>query len=127
MNRVQEGESAMVRKMSEQQRRRLEGMSMIGRKISFADKREPHHRWEPGVVVDEVYIMVSEHKHVIQKIKFLPGESWDGSRFAYRTGYWTYDKDMRRIKWGQFSQFLSEKDYRQLLKRAKEKKWKLFS
>ncbi len=111
--------------MTEEQRRRLESMSMIGNKITCKDKHGGP-MWEPGVVVDEVYVMVSDYKHMIQKIEFSPGESWDGSQFAFRTGYYTYDKEMNKIKWGQFTQFLTEKEYTELLKRAKEKNWDIF-
>ncbi len=112
--------------MTNEQKARLESMSMIGRKISCKDKLQREPRWEPGTVIDEVYIMVSDYKHMIQKIEFADRQSWDGSKFAYRTGYYTYDKDMKHIKWGQYTQFLTEKEYRELLKRAREKGWEIF-
>ncbi len=115
----------MVRKMSKQQRRRLEGMSMIGRDIRGRDKRGG--LWAPGGVVDEVYVMFHDYKFMIQRIEFSRGKSWDRSRFGYRTGYYTYDKDMRRIKWGQFAQTLTERWFRRLLSKAKKKGWNLFS
>jgi hypothetical protein len=112
--------------MTNEQRKKLESMSMIGRKISCKDKQQRGIQWEPGIVVDEVYIMVSDYKHMIQKIEFSDGESWDESKYAYRTGYYTYDKDMKNIKWGQYTQFLTEKEYRELLKKAKDKGWDIF-
>jgi hypothetical protein len=77
-----------------------------------------------GKVVDEVYIMVSDYKHMIQKIEFKEGVSSD--KFAYRTGYYTYDSQMKNIKWGQFTQFLTERQYKALLSKAKEKGWNLY-
>jgi hypothetical protein len=113
--------------MTPEQSARLERMTMVGRRLCCKDKLQSGKPWQPGLVVDEVYIMVSDYKHLIPQIEFAPGQSWDGSRYAYRTGYYTYDKDMRNIKWGQYTQFLTEKDYRTLLSRARQKGWDLFA
>lgn len=53
-----------------------------------------------GEVVDEVYEMVSDYKHLIQRIRFSTGISWDESEFGYRTGYYTWDAGYKRITWG---------------------------
>ena len=51
------------------------------------------------------------------------GAYWDGSKYGYRTGYYTYDKNMKYIVWGQFTQFLTEKEYNKLLTKARAKGW----
>jgi hypothetical protein len=79
-----------------------------------------------GTVEDQVHVMVSDYKHVIQKIRFADDLSWDGSTHAYRTGYWTYDAGKKRIVWGQYTQFLTEKEYKALLAQARQKSWDLF-
>jgi hypothetical protein len=76
--------------MTPDQTKRLEGMSQKGRTVWFKNKSKPGHQ-EIGKVVDEVYIMVSDYKHMIQKIEFKDGASYDGSKFGYRTCYYTYD------------------------------------
>jgi hypothetical protein len=93
-------------------------MSMKGRDVHFKNKSGPG-RWKDGVVEDEVYIIVGDYKHLIQKIRFIDGVSWDGSIFAYRTGYYTFQHGKRYIKWGQYTQFLTENEYRTLLQKAK--------
>jgi hypothetical protein len=111
--------------MNKKQLLKLEAMSMIGKDINFRDKKtgiaEP---W--GVVKDEVYILVGDYKHMIQRIRFHEGKGWGGNRYAYRTGYYTFDKKMQRIVWGQFTQFLTQSEYKELLSKAKEKGWPIF-
>jgi len=100
---------------------RLEKMSMLGRDVWFKNKGVAG-KWLVGRVEDEVYVMVGDYKHLIQKIRFADGRSWDGSTFAYRTGYYTYQHGRKAIKWGQYTQFLTEKEYSTLLQRRREAK-----
>jgi hypothetical protein len=101
---------------------KLEAMSMKGRTITFKYKGKSGRR-KIGVVEDEVYIIVGDYKHLIQKVRFEDGVSHDGSLFAYRTGYYTYEASRKNIKWGQYTQFLTEKEYRTLLQKAQDKGW----
>ena len=112
--------------MNDEKIKRLEAMSGIGKNVRFK-KKEGGGYTHMGIIEDEVYIMVGDYKHLLQKIKFNPEISWDGSVYAFRTGYYTYDKDRNHIKWGQFSQCLTEKEYRVLLKKAIDKGWKVLS
>ena len=105
---------------------KLETATMIRKRIQFKDK-EAGTKTVWGRVEDEVYIMVGDYKHMIQKFRFAEGVAWDGSEYGYRTGYYTLDKHQRQIKWGQFTQSLTEKEYRELLARAKAKGWPIFS
>lgn len=73
-----------------------------------------------------MYIIIGEYKHLIQKVKFEGGVSWDKSIFAYRTGYYTFENGRKHIKWGQYTQFLTENEYRTLLAKAKAKGWDIF-
>jgi len=100
---------------------RLEKMSMQGRDVWFKNKGGPG-KWLVGRVIDEVYVMVGDYKHLIQKIRFAT-TGWDGSEFAYRTGYYTYAHRKKSIKWGQYTQFLTEKEYSDLLRKAKDRGW----
>ena len=110
--------------MDEEQRKRLEAKSRIGKTVWFKDKQTGQRiRW--GIVEDEVYIMVSDYKHMIQKIRHPKSAYWDGSKFGYRTGYYTYDKNMKNIIWGQFTQFLTEREYKRLLDKAQKKDWSI--
>lgn len=80
-----------------------------------------------GIVVDEVYVIVGEYKHLIQRIEFADGAAWGGNKYAYRTGYYTYDANKRHVKWGQYTQFLTESEYRELLLKARQRGWDVFS
>ncbi len=108
--------------MNAQQLARLESMSGVGRPVTFKNKGGGGHR-VMGTVVDEVYKMVGDYKHMIQRVRFAPGISWDGSEHAYRTGYYTYDARGKVIKWGQYTQFLTESEYQELLHKARAKGW----
>ncbi len=107
-----------------EQRKHLESQTMKDRYVSFKNKGLPGRK-SMGKVVEEVYIIVGEYKHLIQKIEFNDGVSWDGSRYAYRTGYYTYQYGRKRIKWGQYTQFLTEKEYRELLGKAHAAGWEI--
>ena len=110
--------------MSAPQAKKLKDKSSIGKTVWFKDKKTGKRRlW--GKITDEVYILVSDYKHLIQRIEH-PESYWDGSKCGYRTGYFTYDKNLKRILWGQFTQFLTEKEYRTLLSKAKAKGWAIF-
>lgn len=111
--------------LTDQQRQRLEGTSRIGKKILHKHKGGGGYR-QMGIVEEEVYIMVNDYKHVIQKIKIERGIYGDGSQYAYRTGYYTYDANRKRIVWGQYTQFLTEREYKQLLSKARAKGWAIF-
>ena len=108
--------------MDEEQKKKLVSKTRIGKTVWFKDKQTGiPERF--GVVEDEVYILVHDYKHMIQKIRHPQSAYWDGSKFGYRTGYYTYDKNMKHIVWGQFTQFLTEKEYNQLLSKARAKGW----
>jgi hypothetical protein len=111
--------------LTREQLDKLTSMSMLGRIITFKYKHKPG-RYAVGLVEDEVYIIVGDYKHLIQRVKFQDGVSWDGSTHAYRTGYYTYEAGRKHIKWGQYTQFLTEKEYETLLQKAKDKGWQLF-
>jgi hypothetical protein len=111
--------------MTPDQLARLESTSMVGKMVNFSVKGGPG-RTQIGIVEDEVYVMVSEYKHMIQRIRFASGVSWDGSTHGYRTGYYTYDAAGKNIKWGQYTQFLTEREYRSLLAKARERGWDVF-
>ena len=107
------------RKRSEEQRRRLEAASGVGKFVQFVEKGETA-RTKMGTVLDEVYVIVGEYKHLIQRIQFEE-PYWDGSRIGYRTCYYTLDAKGKNIKFGQYTQFLTEKEYSVLLSMAKAK------
>jgi len=111
--------------LTELQRQRLEGMTRIGKTVLHKHKDGGGYR-RMGIVEDEVYVMVNDYKHVIQKIKIECGAYWDGSQYAYRTGYYTYDAKRKRIVWGQYTQFLTEQEYKELLSKARAKGWAIF-
>jgi hypothetical protein len=110
--------------MTEQQAARLQAMTGVGKFLTHKIKGGVG-RTVMGKIEDEVFHMVGDYKHVIQKIRFTDGLSWDGSTHAYRTGYWTYDGKGKRIVWGQYTQFLTELEYRALLQKARDKGWQI--
>lgn len=112
--------------MTSQQAMRLESMTGVGKRLTHRNKVGPG-RTIMGNIEDEVFHIVGEYKHVIQKILFADGVSWDGSSHAYRTGYWTYDGRGKRIVWGQYTQFLTETEYRVLLRKANDRGWRIFA
>ena len=79
-----------------------------------------------GTVEDEVYVMVNDYKHMIQRIRFADGMAWGDCTHAYRSGYYTYDAGMKHIKWGQYTQFVTEKEFKSLLSQARNKGWDIF-
>ena len=70
-------------------------------------------------------LAVGEYKHLIQRIRFSFGVPWDG-RYGYRTGYYTLSATAKRLTWGQYTQFLTQTEYRKLLAKARAKGWPLF-
>ena len=65
-------------------------------------------------------------ERVIQRIRFAEAVRWDGSEYGYKTGSFTLDDRTGAVKWAQYSQCLSEKQYRELLGKAREKGWPIF-
>ena len=111
--------------LTPQDRQRLESQSMLHKPIKFKTKGTGES-WDVGVVEDEVYVIVNDYKHMIQKIRFTEGKGWGDNQFAYRTGYYTFQYNTNKIKWGQFTQFLTESEYKELLGKAKAKGWSIF-
>jgi hypothetical protein len=111
--------------LTEDDRQRLEAQSMKGEKVTFK-RKGTGEIWNVGEVVGEVYVIVNDYKHMIQQIQFTEGEGWGDNRFAYRTGYYTFQYDTNRIKWGQFTQFLTQSEYKELLGKARAKGWDIF-
>jgi hypothetical protein len=110
---------------TEQDRKRLESQSMLNKPIKFKTKGSEEFS-VIGIVEDEVYVIVNDYKHMIQKVRFSEGKGWGGNQFAYRTGYYTFQYGTNKIKWGQFTHFLTESEYKELLDKAKSKGWGIF-
>ncbi len=110
--------------MIEKQRKRLDALSTIGRIVHFKDKGTTEHT-KMGAVVDEVSVIVRDYKHFIQRIQ-ADEPYWDGSLIAYRTCYYTFEAKGKNLKFGQYTQFLTEKEYATLLSKARAKGWPLF-
>lgn len=114
----------MAKQMTKEQLQRLKAASCIGKEVHFKEKGGTS-RNKMGVVLDEVYIIVSDYKHLIQQIKPIT-PYWDGSRLGYRTCYYTFDAQKKNIKFGQYTQFLTQKEYAVLLSKARDKGWAIF-
>jgi len=110
----------MIGNWSDQQR--LETATRVGKEIwlNARDSGMPM-RW--GVVEDEVGLVVDGAKHVIQRIRLADGVPWDGSDYGYKTGSFMIDPRTGAIKWAQYSQVMSEHEYRELLAMAKARGW----
>ena len=109
--------------LTEEERAQLEAKSGIGKDVGFKVKGR-NGIWNPGTIVDEVYVMVGDYKHVIQRIKLREGERRGGNEYAYRAGHWTYRGG--RINWGQYAPFLTETEFGELLTKARAKGWPIF-
>jgi hypothetical protein len=104
---------------------KLETATRIGKQVWLNGKGG----WTPtlwGTVDDEVAIVGDGVKHVIQRIRFADGVSWDGSEYGYKTGAFTYDERSSAVKWAQYSQCVSEKEYSELVEQARKKGWPVF-
>jgi hypothetical protein len=111
--------------MTDEQKRILEAATRKGKTVWFRDKITGKPiRW--GTVEDEVYVLDNDYKHLIQRIRYAEEGSSDSPWIGYRTGYYTFDKNMKHVKWGQYSQCLSEEKYRDLLGEAKTRGWPIF-
>ena len=75
-----------------------------------------------GVVEDEVGIVVDGAKHVIHRVRLADGAGRDGESYGYKCGSFIVDHT-GNIKWSQYSQLLSENEYRELLALVKTKGW----
>lgn len=109
-------------KASWEDQRRLETATRIGKEV-MANARDS---WTPhvwGVVEDEVSIVVDGAKHVIQRIRLADGISWDGSEYGYKAGTFVIDARTGGVKWAQYSQVLSEREFVTLLEKARGKGW----
>jgi hypothetical protein len=109
--------------LSDAQKIRLEKASRIGKKVWFKDKYDNRKSRLWGTVKDEVYILVADYKHMIQRIELAKGITNDGSKYAYRTGYYTFDAGHNHVLWGQYTQCLTEKQYNELLNKARGSGW----
>ena len=114
-----------VRKINRAQRQKLATYTGLGKQVRFKDKNGGP-RFVLGRVIDEVAILSGDYKHVIQKIELVPSQSWDGSRFAYRSGYYTWDRPFAQVKWGQYHACLSAREFARLAKEARRKGWAAF-
>lgn len=114
-----------VRRITQAQRQKLARYTGIGKRVMFKDKNEGSH-FVLGKVVDEIAIISFDYKYVIQKIELVESQSWDGSRFAYRSGYYTWDAPMRQVRWGQYHVCLSARELARLTKEARRKGWAVF-
>jgi hypothetical protein len=114
-----------VRQITRAQRQKLATYTGLGKQVKFKDKNGGP-RFVLGRVVDEVAILSGDYKHVIQKIELIPSQSWDGSRFAYRSGYYTWDASMLQVKWGQYHACLSAREFARLAREARRKGWLAF-
>jgi hypothetical protein len=99
-------------------------MSGLNKTVKFKDKGGSA-QIKMGVVIDEVYIIVGDYKHLIQQIR-RDQPYWDGSQIGYRTCYYTFEAKGKNIKFGQYTQFLTEKEYTALLAMARDKGWSIF-
>ena len=108
--------------ISPQQTEKLDSYTGLNKKVVFKDKHTGK-RFVVGKIVDEVSVLSFNYKYVYQKIELAPDMTWDGSRYAYRDGYYTWDAKMVKVVWGQFHALPSEKEKRGLLKSAYSRGW----
>jgi hypothetical protein len=113
---------SVVRPITPDQAKELDSYTGLNKPVEFKNKYEPG-KVLLGKIIDEVGFISFDYKYVIQKIELAPNISWDGSRYAYRSGYYTFDGNLRKVFWGQYHACLSEREYEQLLALARAKGW----
>lgn len=111
-----------MRMLTERQLLTLGRHSGKDKAVMFTE-RGGHERVRLGTVEDEVFILVGQHKHVLQRIRLDKSQRWDRSQYVYRTGYYTFSDDRSRLVWGQYSQLLTELEWPRLLRKARRKGW----
>jgi hypothetical protein len=117
-------EGGKVMSPNAEQLTRLEAATRIGKPMWFKDKRtDKRDKW--GTVEEEVYIMVGDYKHMIQRIRYCEPDL-AGDEYGYRSCYYTLDRQGRQIRFGQFAQQLTQSQYRELLGKAQAKGWPIF-
>ena len=114
-----------VRRITAAQTEKLDSHSGQGKKVTFNDKHTGN-KFIVGRVVDEVSVTSFNYKYVLQRILLAPRMSWDGSKYAYRDGYYTWDAKMKKVVWGQYHSLPSEREKTSLLKLARRKDWPIF-
>ena len=105
---------------------RLEAATRVGKEV-WLNERGSGMPMLWGVVEEEVGLVVDDAKHVIQRIRLAQGVSWDQSPYGYKTGSFTIDPRSGGVKWAQYSQVLSEREYVELLAKARAKGWPIFA
>jgi hypothetical protein len=113
---------SVVRAITPEQKKRLDSYTGLNHPVEFKNKYRPG-KVRLGRVIDEVGFISFDYKYVIQKIELEHNIIWDGSRYAYRSGYYTFDGRMEKVVWGQYHSCLSEREYEQLLALARAKGW----
>ncbi len=113
---------SVVRKISPEQTSKLESYTGLNKIVTFKNKYAAG-KVLLGTVEDEVSLISFDYKYVVQKIRLAPNIAWDGSQYAYRSGYYTFDGNMQKVLWGQYHSCLSEREYEQLLALARAKGW----
>ena len=111
--------------MTSEQKARLEAKTTVGLPVWFKVKGGAAPKYLIGRVADEVSVIVADYKHLLQRIAIAKPADWGDQAFGYRTGYYTFDARGTRLLWGQYTQFLTARDYRTLLARARAKGWDL--
>ena len=106
--------------------RRLEAATRLGKEV-WLNERGSGMPILWGVVEDEVGLVVDDAKHVIQRIRLAKGVSWDGSPYGYKTGSFTIDPKSGSVKWAQYSQVLSEREFSDLIAQVRAKGWPIFA
>ncbi len=105
---------------------RLHNWSNIGKITKFKEKKIKGKKVELGTIVDEVSQIQHndpEYKHFIQKIEYkeqmFKGLKYSGT--GYRMCYYTIDAKETKIAFGQFACHMTEKDFTELMNKAKDK------
>ena len=112
-------------KLTNSQRKQLAEATCKGKTVKFV--YPDGENWS-GKVVDEVEDMGEYYKSVLQRIE--PDEGYgpfnDGSRCAYRFGYYVYSLKSERIVWAQRALMVSSKECQHLLAEAEKRGWEAF-
>lgn len=111
-----------IRHISQQQTDKLNSYTGLNKNVKFKNKNK-NGQFLFGKVVDEVSLISFDYKYVLQRIELAPSIAWDSCRYACRIGYYTWDRKMKKVVWGQYHALPSETEMQELLTKMRAKGW----
>ncbi len=105
---------------------RLRRYTGVGQPVTHKDDKGKSARYKLGEVDDAVSVLIRDYNHVLQKIKLTDKQAsasrW-GTKYVFRSCYFTLADRTKRITWGQYNPILYPWVFRALIRKAQKKGW----